>query len=68
MNPQFIYLMFFLSSMIVSSQIGAYPSLYGNVEGSCGSSELIPTRREVYGDGIVYDITHRITPGTPSPL
>ncbi|XP_076955821.1 cyclase-like protein 2 [Bidens hawaiensis] len=64
MNNQFICLFLFLPFMIVSSQNIAYPSLYD--EGSSGSSELIPPRREVYGNGKIFDITHRITPGTPS--
>lgn len=68
MNLQFIYLMIFLPFMIVSSQNSAYPSLYGDDKGSCGGidSELIPPRREVYGNGKIFDITHRITPETPS--
>ncbi|KAL8218735.1 hypothetical protein R6Q57_022108 [Mikania cordata] len=71
MNPQFIYLMLFLPSMIVSSQDSAYPPLYGYIQDSCRiiiDSEFIPQRREVYGNGKIYDITHRITSGTPSGL
>ncbi|KAI7747010.1 hypothetical protein M8C21_012661 [Ambrosia artemisiifolia] len=41
MNPQFIYLMLFLPSMIVLSQNSAYPSLYGDDEGSCGNSPAL---------------------------
>ncbi|KAD2804166.1 hypothetical protein E3N88_37543 [Mikania micrantha] len=68
MNPQFIHLMPFLLCMIVSSQDSAYPPLYGDVQDSCGivGSELISQRREVYGNGKIYDITHRITSGAPS--
>ncbi|KAL8258271.1 hypothetical protein R6Q59_030312 [Mikania micrantha] len=70
MNPRFIYLMLFLPSMIVSSQDSAYPPLYGYIQDSWSiiDSELIPQRREVYGNGKIYDITHRITSGTPSGL
>ncbi|KAL8218711.1 hypothetical protein R6Q57_022084 [Mikania cordata] len=70
MNPQFIHLMLFLLCMIVSSQDSAYPPLYGDVQDSCGivGSELISQRREVYGNGKIYDITHRITSGAPSWL
>ncbi|KAM0070255.1 putative kynurenine formamidase/cyclase, kynurenine formamidase superfamily [Helianthus debilis subsp. tardiflorus] len=70
MNLQFIYLMLFLPSMIVSSPYSAYPSLYGDDKDFCGimDGELIHPRREVYGNGKIYDITHRITPGTTSGI
>lgn len=47
----------------------AYPSPYGAAD-SCGGAaeELIPPRREVYGSGKIYDITHKFTPETPSGI
>ncbi|CAO2813955.1 unnamed protein product [Amaranthus hypochondriacus] len=45
----------------------AYPSSYG--EESCGLSgdvNLIPERRDTYGNGRIIDITHRINPNMPA--
>nr|XP_043627419.1 cyclase-like protein 2 isoform X3 [Erigeron canadensis] len=63
MSPRFIFFLLLIPSMALSSQDSAYPSLYGDDKDSCGS-ELIPPRREVYGNGRIYDITHRISPET----
>ncbi|MCE3051699.1 hypothetical protein HAX54_050535 [Datura stramonium] len=55
---------------IVSLADSAYPSPYGiEMTTSCqstGSDDLIPVRREVYGNGRIFDITHRLTPDMPS--
>ncbi|GMH18146.1 hypothetical protein Nepgr_019987 [Nepenthes gracilis] len=46
-----------------SGTTAAYPSLYG--EESCGVN-LTPHRREVYGNGRIYDISHRYTVDMPA--
>ncbi|RAL49403.1 unnamed protein product [Cuscuta campestris] len=53
------------------SDDAAYPSGYGDEPGSCLGSSNNPTppaphRREVYGGGEIFDITHPYTPTTPS--
>lgn len=40
----------------------AFPSGDGSLE----DGGLVPERREVYGDGRIFDITHRYTPDMPS--
>lgn len=66
MTSQFIFFILFLPCFAFSSQGIAYPPPYGEDKDSCGgiSDELIPPRREVYGNGKIYDITHRITSKT----
>ncbi|KAJ8766881.1 hypothetical protein K2173_009225 [Erythroxylum novogranatense] len=47
----------------------AYPTIPGTTDTSVSASDtndLIPIRREVYGDGRIFDITHRITENLPS--
>ncbi|KAE9447144.1 hypothetical protein C3L33_20941, partial [Rhododendron williamsianum] len=41
----------------------AYPSGYGDDSGACSGTEekLVPVRREVYDNGRIFDITHRIS-------
>ncbi|XAR72929.1 Arylformamidase [Bertholletia excelsa] len=50
------------------SQNDAFPSGYGEDLGSCREGltgeRLIPVRREVYGNGRIFDITHRYTSRT----
>ncbi|KAL4565013.1 hypothetical protein LXL04_029094 [Taraxacum kok-saghyz] len=58
MSPKLIFLMLFIPYVSSSSHDSAYPPPYGE--------ELIPPRREVYGSGRIYDITHRVTSGTLS--
>lgn len=64
-SPQLIFLMLFLPCIALSSQNSAYPSSYGDDKDSCGS-DLKPLRREVYGNGKIFDITHRISSETRS--
>ncbi|XP_009770153.1 cyclase-like protein 2 isoform X2 [Nicotiana sylvestris] len=72
--PTFLLLLITLSQVIlnpiVSLADSAYPSPYGiDSATSCqstGSDDLIPVRREVYGDGRIFDITHRLSPDMPS--
>ncbi|KAH8519699.1 hypothetical protein H0E87_001217 [Populus deltoides] len=56
-----------LSTTAASS--GAYPTIPGTMDTSFPASQdskLIPIRREVYGDGRIFDITHRYTSDMPS--
>ncbi|KAH7832848.1 hypothetical protein Vadar_000590 [Vaccinium darrowii] len=50
-------------SLALTSTNDAYPSGYGDDSGACGvtGEKLVPVRREVYGNGKIFDITHRIT-------
>ncbi|KAL7602659.1 hypothetical protein Lser_V15G22897 [Lactuca serriola] len=59
MNPKLIFLMLIIPYVSSFPQENAYPSPYSE-------EELIPPRREVYGSGRIYDITHRVTSGTLS--
>ena len=70
MTPQLIFLFLFVPSLVLSSHDSAYPPPYGIDKDSCGGieGELIPPRREVYGNGKIFDITHRITSSTPSGI
>ncbi|XP_052193639.1 cyclase-like protein 2 isoform X2 [Diospyros lotus] len=54
-------------AIALASNSHAYPSGYGDDSGSCGEIEEkpVPLRREVYGNGRIIDITHRVTPTTP---
>lgn len=54
-------------AIALASNSDAYPSGYGDDSGSCGEIEEkpVPLRREVYGNGRIIDITHRVTPTTP---
>ncbi|XP_050209962.1 cyclase-like protein 2 [Mercurialis annua] len=52
-----------------SATATAYPTIHGTADTTATASEhdnLIPTRREVYGDGRIFDISHRITTKMPS--
>ncbi|GJV43627.1 cyclase-like protein 2 isoform X1 [Tanacetum coccineum] len=70
MTLQLIFLFLFVPCLVLSSHDSAYPPPYGIDKDSCGGieSELIPPRREVYGNGKIIDITHRITPDTVSGI
>ncbi|KMT01160.1 hypothetical protein BVRB_9g224110 [Beta vulgaris subsp. vulgaris] len=62
MNTLLHLLSFFLLS--ATSTTAAYPPPYG--EESCGAAELIPDKRDTYGNGRIIDITHRINPNMPA--
>ncbi|PKI33551.1 hypothetical protein CRG98_046107 [Punica granatum] len=52
-------------SVSIASASDAYPTIPGT--GDCLRTDgLVPVRREVYGNGRIIDITHRITPEMPS--
>lgn len=55
------------SSSSLSASAEAYPSKYGDEHSSIsgGKNDLIPPRREVYGNGRIIDITHKITSDLP---
>lgn len=50
----------------------AYPSAYGDDSSTTcnpttgGDGDLVPVRREVYGDGRIFDISHRYTTDMPN--
>ena len=56
-----------LSTVTASS--AAYPTIPGTTDTSVSTSQdskLIPIRREVYGDGRIFDITHKYRSDLPS--
>ncbi|XVF45078.1 hypothetical protein PTKIN_Ptkin02bG0176800 [Pterospermum kingtungense] len=70
MTPLFLHLLL-LSSALTSNADDAYPSIPGTVSTTdCGLSggdeNPIPIRREVYGSGRIFDISHRYTADMPS--
>ncbi|KAI6701379.1 hypothetical protein NL676_015703 [Syzygium grande] len=53
----------------VAASLCAYPTIPGADTGECSvpvSENLVPVRREVYDNGRIIDITHRITSDLPS--
>ncbi|KAL6209834.1 hypothetical protein ACLB2K_020773 [Fragaria x ananassa] len=70
MNP-ILLLLFFLCSVFatLSHATTAYPSIPGTtpVDVSAGApTALIPPRLEVYGNGRIFDISHRYSPDMPA--
>lgn len=60
----------FFTSLILSHAVlanTAYPTIPGTHDGDCpaASDALKPVRREVYGNGRIYDITHRYRKDMP---
>ena len=54
---------------LTAAETAAYPTIPGTTPTGCSlSDEVVPTpvRREVYENGEIYDITHRITSDMPS--
>ncbi|CAB80239.1 putative protein [Arabidopsis thaliana] len=68
--PPLFFLLTLLSlpSLLISAGASnAYPSIPGTAPIDGGfTDELKPIRREVYGNGKIYDISHRYTPEMPS--
>nr|XP_043627418.1 cyclase-like protein 2 isoform X2 [Erigeron canadensis] len=64
----FVMLVFVPTIVLSSQDISAYPPPYGGDDkDSCGGGDqLIPPRKEVYENGKIYDITHRISSQTLS--
>ncbi|KAL6964036.1 Cyclase-like protein 2 [Sarracenia purpurea var. burkii] len=54
-------------SVALLSTNDAYPTGFGDDSSVCSGTgvKLVPLRREVYGSGNIFDITHRFTPDTP---
>ncbi|KAL3722332.1 hypothetical protein ACJRO7_034671 [Eucalyptus globulus] len=53
----------------VAASLSAYPVVPGADTGECSvpaGENLVPVRREVYGNGRIIDITHRLTSDLPS--
>ncbi|EOX98338.1 hypothetical protein QUC31_015222 [Theobroma cacao] len=56
------YLILLLSTTIpTTATTSAYPSVPQDCTLSTGDEKLVPVRREVYGDGRIFDISHRYT-------
>ncbi|KAK4784678.1 hypothetical protein SAY86_019046 [Trapa natans] len=62
-----------LASLSLSAAVAAASTAYPTIPGSTGTNSdclgpdsLVPVRREVYGNGKIIDITHRITSELPS--
>uniref|UniRef100_A0A2P2MMJ0 Cyclase family protein n=1 Tax=Rhizophora mucronata TaxID=61149 RepID=A0A2P2MMJ0_RHIMU len=74
MTPLFCFILFFFLSPFSTTDVAAsseaYPTIPGTVDTSFSASDasddLIPPRREVFGGGRIFDITHRITNSMPS--
>ncbi|KGN43898.1 cyclase-like protein 2 [Cucumis sativus] len=56
-----------LYSLLFTISSASIPSVSQEIEAPLSSSNenLFPIRREVYGDGRIFDITHRYSPETP---
>ncbi|CAN1276704.1 Cyclase-like protein 2 [Linum perenne] len=72
MSSPLIFLLLILTSTFLAaaaSNDAAYPTIPGTTDTSsfstASSDDLIPVRREVYGDGKIFDITHRYTVDLP---
>lgn len=63
-----ILLLLLLSSLSYSVATTAYPSIPGttSVEYAAEIDTLIPPRREVYGNGRIFDISHRYSTTMPA--
>ncbi|BFG41919.1 hypothetical protein CerSpe_281920 [Prunus speciosa] len=69
MKPTVLLLFFFLlSSISFSHATTAYPSIPGttSVEYGADTDALIPPRREVYGNGRIFDVSHRYSTNMPA--
>jgi kynurenine formamidase len=56
-------------TLAVDAAIDAYPCPVGTNAAACNpfaTDDLIPIRKEVYGDGRIIDISHRLHPDMPS--
>ncbi|KAJ0077262.1 cyclase-like protein 2 [Pistacia vera] len=62
------FLLLFLTSLTLTVAANtAYPTIPGADNSDCAvSGELKPVRREIYGEGQIYDISHRYTEDMPS--
>ncbi|KAJ9159499.1 hypothetical protein P3X46_025005 [Hevea brasiliensis] len=64
-----LLLLLLLSPFSATASTEAYPTIPGTTDTSVSAShndDLNPIRREVYGDGRIFDITHRYTTDMPS--
>ncbi|KAK3017067.1 hypothetical protein RJ639_006998 [Escallonia herrerae] len=65
-RPGHLLLAIAIFPLATSSSDVAYPSGYGDDFGTCGKDvDLVPLRREVYDNGRIFDITHKLNPETP---
>ncbi|XP_050365897.1 cyclase-like protein 2 [Argentina anserina] len=67
MTPLLLLLLLCSASASLSHAATAYPSIPGTTPvGVSSGAPLIPPRREVYGDGRIFDISHRFSPDMPA--
>ena len=66
--PLLLLTLLSLPSLLIHAAISdAYPTIPGTAPIDGGfSDELKPIRREVYGEGKIFDISHRYTPEMPA--
>jgi hypothetical protein len=62
MIPLLLLLLLLLSPLSTTASTAAYPTILGTIDTSVSSSQpdnLIPIRNEIYGNGKIFDISHR---------
>ncbi|XP_039027014.1 cyclase-like protein 2 isoform X4 [Hibiscus syriacus] len=62
----FLLLLLLLPAAIAADSCPAYPSVTTDCTFSTADENPVPVRREVYGDGRIFDISHRYTVDMPS--
>ncbi|KAJ6754774.1 KYNURENINE FORMAMIDASE-LIKE ISOFORM X1 [Salix purpurea] len=68
MSPLLLLLLLLLSPLSTTASTPAYPTIPCTTDTSVSSSEpdnLIPIRNEIYGNGKIFDISHRYTKDMP---
>ncbi|XP_058769489.1 cyclase-like protein 2 [Vicia villosa] len=67
---KYVTIFAFICAISVAAASTAYPSVPGLESGDCSltgdETNLVPPRREVYDDGRIFDITHRLVPEMPA--
>lgn len=66
MTPILLLLLLCSAPAALSHATTAYPSIPGTTPVDISADPLIPPRREVYGNGRIFDISHRYTPDMPA--
>ncbi|CAK7329955.1 unnamed protein product [Dovyalis caffra] len=68
MTPLLLLPLFLLSPLSIAASTAAHPTIPGTADTSVSSSQpdnLIPNRNEIYGNGKIFDISHRYTNDMP---
>ncbi|XWS54755.1 hypothetical protein CRYUN_Cryun10bG0116200 [Craigia yunnanensis] len=61
MTPLLLLILLLSTTITATASTSAYPSVPTDCTVSTGDEKLVPVRREVYGDGRIFDISHRYT-------